>query len=103
VRADATAAPSLTRGGHAVAGKTLLQEKTERQGAFAMIQKSPFITPPPPAAPFRKGHADDEAPPGTPQTADGICPRCGGSGQVGGSPCPGCDGTGTVTVNVGDA
>ena len=54
----------------------------------------------------RKGHTDregDEAPPGTPQTADGICPRCGGSGQDGNGPCPDCDGTGTVTVIVGDA
>jgi DnaJ-class molecular chaperone len=56
--------------------------------------------------PSRKGHqgrAGDEAEPGTPQTADGICPRCGGSGQAGNGPCPDCDGTGTVTVNVGDA
>ena len=45
----------------------------------------------------------DEAPPDTPQTAQGLCPRCGGSGQVDGARCPECDGTGTVRVNVGDA
>jgi DnaJ-class molecular chaperone len=45
----------------------------------------------------------DEAPPDTPQTAQGLCPRCGGSGQVDGASCPECDGTGTVRVNVGDA
>lgn len=84
----------------------LLEKRSwkKRPTAFQkMTQKIPPSTPTPPTVPARKGHADDEAPPGTPQTADGICPRCGGSGQAGGSPCPGCDGTGTVTVNVGDA
>ena len=48
-------------------------------------------------------HPGDEVPPGTPQTAEGLCPRCGGSGRSAQGPCPDCDGTGTVTVNVGDA
>ena len=48
--------------------------------------------------------AGDESPPGTPGTAKGPCPECGGSGRSEtGWRCPMCDGIGTVTVNVGDA
>ena len=45
----------------------------------------------------------DEVPPGSAQSAEGICPRCGGTGELAGTRCPECEGTGTVTVNVGDA
>ncbi|RCW73981.1 hypothetical protein DES41_102298 [Pseudorhodoferax soli] len=45
----------------------------------------------------------DETPAGTPQSAEGICPRCGGSGRVADAECPNCAGSGTVTVIVGDA
>ncbi len=46
----------------------------------------------------------DESPPGTPGTAKGPCPECGGSGRAESDDrCPVCDGVGTVTVNVGDA
>ena len=45
----------------------------------------------------------DEAAPGTPGTREGICPRCGGAGRLGGEPCPECEGTGHVTVGIGGA
>lgn len=45
----------------------------------------------------------DEAPAGTPGTGENVCPRCGGSGKVGGTTCPECQGTGKVTVGVGGA
>lgn len=43
----------------------------------------------------------DDAPPGTPATGDGVCPDCGGTGKVEGSPCMNCDGTGIVTQGIG--
>lgn len=45
----------------------------------------------------------DEVPPGTPQSAEGLCPRCDGSGRLDDAPCPDCNGTGQVTVLIGDA
>jgi len=49
-------------------------------------------------------HPGDEAAPGTPQTAEDICPECDGSGKLAaGKPCPHCGGSGRVVVNVGDA
>jgi len=45
----------------------------------------------------------DETEPGTKQSAEGICPRCSGSGDVNGGTCPDCEGTGTIEVIVGDA
>jgi hypothetical protein len=62
-------------------------------------------TAPAPSAPSdaSPAHPGDETPPGTPQSADGPCPRCGGSGRVAGADCPDCAGSGTVTVIVGDA
>jgi DnaJ-class molecular chaperone len=48
-------------------------------------------------------HPGDETEPGSEQSAEGICPECGGSGSVAGNTCASCDGTGVVTVIVGDA
>ena len=46
----------------------------------------------------------DEAPPGTPNTGDDVCPDCGGSGRnKAGGQCPTCLGKGTVTVGIGGA
>lgn len=45
----------------------------------------------------------DEVPPGTPQSAENTCRRCGGTGKLDERPCPDCNGTGTVTTLVGDA
>lgn len=52
---------------------------------------------------FSPAHPGDETPPGSPQSAEGLCPRCGGSGRIAGNDCPDCEGSGTVTVIVGDA
>lgn len=48
-------------------------------------------------------HPGDEVPPGTPQTAENLCPQCQGSGMTGSNPCEHCGGTGRVVVTVGDA
>jgi DnaJ-class molecular chaperone len=45
----------------------------------------------------------DEAAPGTPQTGEGVCPECGGTGRVQSGECPNCGGTGRVVQIVGDA
>lgn len=46
----------------------------------------------------------DEDAPGTPQTAENVCPHCAGKGtHADGSACPVCGGTGKVTEIVGDA
>jgi DnaJ-class molecular chaperone len=45
----------------------------------------------------------DESAPGTPQTAEDICPDCQGSGKQGPSPCVNCGGTGRVVKIIGDA
>jgi DnaJ-class molecular chaperone len=45
----------------------------------------------------------DEAAPGAPQTGEGVCPECGGSGRIQGGECPNCGGTGRVVQIVGDA
>ena len=45
----------------------------------------------------------DEVEPGSSQSGDNVCPRCGGSGRIEGEPCPACDGSGKVTTLVGDA
>ena len=45
----------------------------------------------------------DEAPPGTPGTAENVCPRCGGSGRTGSEVCANCQGTGRVNVGIGGA
>lgn len=45
----------------------------------------------------------DEAPPGTPGSGEGLCPRCGGSGRVDSAPCQNCNGTGKVNRAIGGA
>ncbi|HVL59218.1 MAG TPA: hypothetical protein VM491_22220 [Burkholderiaceae bacterium] len=46
----------------------------------------------------------DEVPPGTPQSGEDVCPRCGGSGRLqAGASCEDCGGTGRVIRLVGDA
>ncbi|MCB8819886.1 hypothetical protein [Microvirga rosea] len=50
----------------------------------------------------RKNPGDEDVP-GTKQTADNICPRCGGKGKLDGEVCPSCQGSGTVVAIVGDA
>jgi hypothetical protein len=57
----------------------------------------------PAAAPRPAMSPGDEAPAGTPGTGENVCPRCGGSGKVGGTTCPACQGTGKVTVGIGGA
>jgi hypothetical protein len=52
------------------------------------------------AAPMSPG---DEAPVGTPGTGETVCPKCGGSGQLGGRDCPECEGTGKINVGIGGA
>ena len=48
-------------------------------------------------------HPGDQAPPGSAQYGENVCPDCGGSGRKNGQPCKKCDGTGRVTELVGDA
>jgi hypothetical protein len=43
----------------------------------------------------------DEAPPGTPDTGEDICPDCNGSGRLNGGECPTCQGTGRVIRGLG--
>jgi DnaJ-class molecular chaperone len=45
----------------------------------------------------------DQARPGTKQSAENICPKCGGSGRIDEKACPDCRGTGKVIEIVGDA
>lgn len=54
------------------------------------------VTPAPPE--LKPG---DEAPPGTPGSGENVCPRCGGSGRLGGETCPECAGSGRVTSGIG--
>jgi hypothetical protein len=43
----------------------------------------------------------DELPPGNPNAAPNVCPRCGGSGRVDGERCEDCGGTGKTVEAVG--
>jgi len=45
----------------------------------------------------------DEAPAGTPQTAEALCAECSGSGQRDGNVYQSCGGSGRVVAIVGDA
>jgi DnaJ-class molecular chaperone len=56
-----------------------------------------------PAIGNEKKSPGDQAPPGTKQTAENICPKCKGSGRIDDKTCPDCSGTGKVIEIVGDA
>jgi hypothetical protein len=56
---------------------------------------------PPPAS--ARGNPGDEAAPGTPGTAEDICPQCNGSGRIHGARCPNCGGRGTIVRGIGGA
>jgi len=43
----------------------------------------------------------DQAQPGTPDTAEDICPRCHGSGRLADGVCPECEGSSRVIVGIG--
>jgi DnaJ-class molecular chaperone len=46
----------------------------------------------------------DQAPAGSPQSGENMCPKCSGTGTLaGGSRCENCGGTGRVIELVGDA
>ena len=46
----------------------------------------------------------DQAPPGSSQTGENVCPRCNGKGTLkGAGRCENCGGTGKVIEIVGDA
>nr|WP_080951350.1 hypothetical protein [Neorhizobium galegae] len=51
----------------------------------------------------RKQRNSDEVPATTPFSAENICRKCSGKGQVGGARCPDCNGTGKVNTPVGGA
>ena len=44
----------------------------------------------------QKVNPGDEAAPGTPGTAENLCPDCKGSGKLDNAPCKTCGGTGKV-------
>jgi DnaJ-class molecular chaperone len=54
-------------------------------------------------APSSQRNPGDESAPGTPQTAEDICPQCQGSGEQGNSACANCGGTGRIVKIIGDA
>jgi RecJ-like exonuclease len=59
-----------------------------------------------PSAPQNPGRMNpgDEATPGSAQSGEAICPKCGGTGKLAGSKeCDNCGGTGIVVQLVGDA
>jgi hypothetical protein len=45
----------------------------------------------------------DQAPPGSPNAGENLCPKCSGKGTVNGQPCQHCEGTGKVVEGVGGA
>jgi hypothetical protein len=45
----------------------------------------------------------DQAPPGSPQAGENMCPKCRGTGKLTGARCENCGGTGKVIELVGDA
>ena len=54
-------------------------------------------------APSGQRNPGDESAPGTPQTAEDICPECQGSGKQGQSACVNCGGSGRIVKIIGDA
>ena len=55
------------------------------------------------SAPSSQRNPGDESAPGTPQTAEDICPECQGSGKLGNGACANCGGTGRIVKIIGDA
>ena len=53
--------------------------------------------------PSSQRNPGDESAPGTPQTAEDICPECQGSGKQGQADCVNCGGTGRIVKIIGDA
>ena len=53
--------------------------------------------------PASQRNPGDESAPGTPQTAEDICPECQGSGKQGQAACVNCGGTGRIVKIIGDA
>lgn len=53
--------------------------------------------------PSSQRNPGDESAPGTPQTAEDICPECQGSGKQGQTDCGNCGGTGRIVKIIGDA
>ena len=52
------------------------------------------------------GQSEEQDAQGWPAVAgegEDVCPRCGGSGQLGASACPDCGGSGKVNVGIGGA
>ena len=45
----------------------------------------------------------DQAPPGSPNAGENLCPKCSGTGTLNGQACEYCDGTGKVIEGVGGA
>jgi len=46
----------------------------------------------------------DQVPPGTPESGENLCFKCGGSGKIeGGGDCPECLGTGKVNTGAAGA
>lgn len=54
-------------------------------------------------APTAQRNPGDESAPGTPQTAEDICPECQGSGKQGQDACTNCGGSGRIVKIIGDA
>lgn len=54
-------------------------------------------------APVSQRNPGDESAPGTPQTAEDICPECQGSGKQDEAACVNCGGTGRIVKIIGDA
>jgi DnaJ-class molecular chaperone len=54
-------------------------------------------------APSGQRNPGDESAPGTPQTAEDICPECQGSGKQGQGDCVNCGGSGRIVKIIGDA
>ena len=42
----------------------------------------------------------DDAVPGSPDSGEGLCPACSGSGRLDGRPCATCSGTGKVVETI---
>jgi hypothetical protein len=45
----------------------------------------------------------DQAPTGSPNAGENLCPKCSGKGRINGKECEYCEGTGKVIEGVGGA